>query len=577
MVFGKHLNKYYLKYWYLFLLGILALIAVDYAQLMIPDIIQQIIDTPFEWSFLLRQCGYIVAIAFSMFLGRILWRITILRAGFYIEADLRKEMFLHSEKCSAHFYQENKTGALMALYTNDLESIQENLSFGTINVIDIVFLGGLAIYKMLRLNWILGLLALIPMTILMLFGIFVGRYFDIKYDIRQKAYDSLSDFSQENFTGFSVIKAFVKELQEKKEFARLNEKNRCANIDYVRFGAIFDTAIDLLTYSVVITTILVGGYFATHQSNISAGQLAQFLGYFDTLIWPILAVGNLINIRSRCKVSLKRVSELLDSPIEIHNASQTISPQWKGNIVWKDFSFSYPQKEMEVLSHINMSIQAGETIGIVGKIGSGKTTLVSLLLHLYNIERGHLFLDGVDLMDIPLYELREHIGYCPQDNFIFSDTIKNNINFADKNYPFEKTQRATRFADLEENILAFPQQYDTPVAEHGVTLSGGQKQRVSIARAVIKDPTILILDDSVSAVDIKTEQIILQHIQEERKGKTTLIIASRVSTVKDLDKIAVLRHGKLEAFGSHESLMETSKTYRHMVELQQLEKEVEEL
>lgn len=585
MLFGKHINQYYLRYFWAFVLGIAALIAVDYFQLLVPELLAKIINETSEgnltFDFLSGICTNILIIAFVMFLGRFTWRLTLFGGAVRIQSDLREKMFIYSEKLSQRYYKENKTGALMALFTNDLETIEEAFGSGTIMMIDAFFLGGLAFYKMFRLNWMLALMALIPLAILAICGVFVGRVMSMKFEKRQKAYDELSDFSQENFSGIRVIKAFVKEVQEMRAFAKVNEFNRQANLEMARYATKIDVLIGLLTNSMVIIIYLIGGFlvFLTSKEtpgiDFKVGNITEFIGYFDALIWPMMALAQIINLRSRAKTSLRRVSALLDEKIDIKDDQIVFVEELKGKIQFDHLDFKYPDGDDTVLKDISFTIEAGESVGIIGKIGSGKSTLINILLRLYNIENNKVFVDDIDLMKLPIKKVRENIGYVPQDNFLFSDTIKNNIAFAEQNIDNDKIEDAAEFADVKENIVAFKDGFNTVTGERGVTLSGGQKQRISISRAILKNPSILILDDSVSAVDLKTEEKILSNIGKHRQGKTTLLIASRVSTVQKLDKILVMNDGRVEAFGTHKELLKTSSTYKHMVELQRLENEVE--
>ncbi len=581
MLFGKIINKYYCKYWYLLLIGVLALLLVDTAQLMLPKILGELVNNMKDFGTvdhngLTRVVLSIFGIGFAVFVGRILWRVTILRAGFLVEADLRKEMFLHAEKLSVRYYQEQKVGAMMALFTNDLETIQQVVSDGTIFAVDAIFLGGLSFVNMITLNWQLGLIASIPLVLLVASSGIIGRYMSKKQKERQEAYEQMSDFAQENFTGLAVIKAFVKEVYELKAFAKINQKNENANVEFVRLSVLLDIVIDVLVYSIIVLVFAVGGYFVFEQKHgFDAGAVTEFAGYFNTIIWPMLAIAQIINLRSRGKTSLNRISVLLNEEPEIVDLMPVEMNSIRGDIEFKDFSFTYPSASKETLSNLTLTIKQGETIGVVGKIGSGKTTFVNLFLHLYNVENDKFFIDGVDIMKIPLKLLRESIGYVPQDHFLFSDTISNNITFGRQEATFKEIEEASVFSDIDENISSFPKQYETFVGERGVTLSGGQKQRISLARAILKDPSILILDDAVSAVDVKTEETILSNIERVRKGKTTIIVASRVSTVKNVNRIIVFNNGQIEAFASHEQLLKTSPTYQRMVELQELEKEVE--
>ena len=589
MVFGKYVNKFYKKYFWHFFFGILTVIFVDYIQLFIPAITGRIIDSitnggisEGNWQFLIEQIIYIALVGLGMFVGRFLWRICIFGEAVLVQSDLRFDMFEKTEKLSQRYYKVNKTGAILSYFSNDLETIEESFGFGIVQMIDGVFLLVMSLIKMFKLQGVLTLLLLIPVVLLGLCAFFVDKLMEKKYEKRQKAFEDMSDYAQENFTGIRVIKAFVKERKELKQFAKEAKKNKDTNIEYVKVSSLLEVLFDALIY-VIFGIILLGGSYLVYLNikssgveGITIGSLIEFIGYADTLIWPIFALAGTINLIARARTSLKRISNLLDEKVEIVDDRVVCPTDLKGEIEFKNFNFAYPDDEKTlILKDVNIKIKAGETIGIVGKIGSGKSTLVNMLFRLYNVEDNTLFIDGYDIMHLPIRMVRDTIGYCPQDNFLFSDSIRNNIAFSNPDMSLEEVEKAAEFADVRSNIEEFKDKYETLIGEKGVSLSGGQKQRISIARAIVKDPKILVLDDSVSAVDVKTEETILHNIQKDRKGKTTILIASRVSTVKALDKIIVMNDGKVEAFGTHEECLKNSKTYTRMVELQSLEKEME--
>src|SRR5574344_103526 len=587
MLFGKHVNKFYKKYFWYFFFGIITLIAVDYIQLFIPEIIGNVVDELTNGTISLEHLDplyqniiYILLVGVGMFIGRFLWRICVFGESTRIQCDLREEMFLKTEVLSQRYYKENKTGAILSYFSNDLDTIEESFGVGIIQFVDGVFLLILSLVKMFKVDLTLTLFCLIPLVILCACAFIVDKLMEKRYEKRQKAFEDLSDFAQESFTGIRVIKAFVKEKQELKAFAKEAKNNKDTNINYVRLSALLDVMFDLLIY-IIFTLILFGGSYYVYQysqgnAGLTVGQLITYIGYLDTIIWPIFALASIINLMARGRTSLRRISSLLDEKVEIVDDKVVTPDDIKGDIEFKNFNFKYPDdKNTETLKNINLHIKAGETVGVIGKIGSGKSTLVNMLFRLYNVEENTLFIDGYDIMHLPIKFIRSNIGYCPQDNFLFSDTIKSNISFSDSTANEEKVIEAADFSDVKDNIEEFKDGYNTLIGEKGVSLSGGQKQRISISRAIIKNPAILVLDDSVSAVDVKTEEVILKNIRKLRKGKTTILIASRVSTVKDLGKILVLKDGEVEAFGTHEECLKNSKTYARMVELQTLEKEME--
>ena len=594
MLFGKYINKYYAKYFAYFATGVLMLIFVDVLQLFIPEFLGEIIDffdngtVAGHEQEIYNIVIYVIGVAFGMFIGRVVWRLSIFRASTGIEASLRHEMFLKAERLSQRYYHETKVGNIMNWFTTDLETIEEYFGWGTVQLVDAGFLSIFVLVKMFISDWVLTLIALIPILLIVLWGAMVEKHMQMKWELRQKETDKLYDFAQENFTGIRVIKAFVKETQQLHAFAKIARKNKDVNVDFVRLSVLFDVLISVIIALITAIILGFGGWFVYsfttgtpvnifgYEIEFTAGELVTFIGYFDLLIWPMMALGQIFTMRSRAKTSLRRVTSFLDQEEEIHNIKDPIILKGiKGEIEFKDFSFSYPDGQDNSLSNVSIKINKGETVGIVGKIGSGKTTLVNSLLRLYNIPKGKIFIDGIDIMDCEIASLRNVIAYVPQDNFLFSDKLRNNIAFSNKDLPFENIKNAAIFADVDSNIVNFKDGYDTISGERGVTLSGGQKQRISIARAYIKESPIMIMDDSVSAVDIKTEETILSHIKENRKNMTTLVVASRISTVQSLDKILVLNNGNVEGFGTHKELLKVSPTYQKMVYLQELEKEVE--
>ncbi len=596
MLLGRHINKYYLKYWWMFLIGVIGMVAVDYFQTLIPEYLGRLVDlfdsadsvSNIDMAILKEIIIGVIIVGVVMFAGRVIWRFSLFGASRKIEAGIRHDMFLKSTRLSQRYYHENKVGAVMAWFTNDLETVEEFLSWGSVMLFDAVFLSVLVIVKMVMLDWVMTLILLIPVVLIIVWGALVEKFMAMKWDERQKQFDNLYDFSQESFTGIRVIKAFVKETQQLHQFAKIARKNKDTNINFVKISVLFDVIISLIITTISAIIFGVGGYFVYsyvtgnpvilggHAVELSAGQLITFIGYFDTLIWPMMALGQIVSMRSRAKASLKRVSNFLDQEEEIKNPDNAIKLEnVEGKITFNNFTFAYPNSKINALENITFEIEAGQTIGIVGKIGCGKTTLVNSLLRLYNLNKCEVFIDGNDIMDCDIDSVRDVIGYVPQDNFLFSDTVHNNIAFSDRDIDMDRVQDAAEFACVHDDIEGFKEGYETVTGERGVTLSGGQKQRVSIARAYVKDAPILILDDSVSAVDVRTEETILKNIAEQRKGKTTIVIASRVSTVAHMDKILVLTDGKVEAFDSSENLQESSETYKKMVFLQALEKEVE--
>ena len=490
-----------------------------------------------------------------------------------VETDLRERMFDHCKDLSHQYYQVNKVGNMMSLFTNDLSTINECFGDGTLMLVDAVALTGLAIYKMSKLDSTLTILAFIPMILLFAVGTFVGKFMTKKWEERQEKFSQLSDFSQENFSGIAVIKAFVKEFKELWAFKKLNKENEDVNIEFTRISTLLHISVTFFVQSVVCVILGYGGYLV-YQGDFKVGELIEFYGYFTSIIWPIMALSMLIDMTSRGRASLKRISELLDAKPDVKDSSDVEDVDFiRGDIEFKNLNFMYPDGDYDVLENINFKINAGENVGIIGKTGSGKTTIVDLILRVYNVPDDSLFIDGRDVNTIPIKKLRDFCAYVPQDNFLFSDTIENNIAFSGNSTSSDEVVRAAKLSDVHENISEFPSKYATILGERGVTVSGGQKQRISIARALMKEASILILDDSVSAVDTKTERVIIDNLRENRRGRTTILIAHRISTVEKMDKIIFVDEGKIKAVGTHENLIETCPDYKLMVELQKLEEE----
>jgi len=587
VIFGKYINRYYLKNAPVLLLGLLALLMVDYIQLLIPQFYRLVINgvnlgqvvvngqtLPFTKEVLLQHiCLPMIWIVVLMVIGRFLWRICFFGSAVQVAANLRERMFDHSRQLSQQYYQVNKVGNLMSLYTNDIDTIQECFGDGILMFFDALVLGLMALYKMWRMDYKLTLLALIPALIMFGIGTVMGTAMTKRWEERQQAFSDLSDFAQENFSGIAVIKAFVKELKELMAFRKLNKQNEEINVIYTKIATLLEVLVTLFVESVICVILGYGGYLV-YQGRFNAGQLVEYIGYFEAIVWPIMAISMLIEKTSRGKASLNRITELLDAPIDVADrpgVQELQNPQ--GSVEFRHLTFRYPDGEYDVLQDISFTIHPGESVGIVGKTGAGKTALVDLLLRTYNVPDGTLFVDGKDVNTLSIHSVRAACAYVPQDNFLFSDTIAHNIGFGVDDASPEMIDHAASLADVRDNIVDFKDGYETVLGERGVTVSGGQKQRISIARALLKDAPILILDDSVSAVDTRTEKIILDNLKSSRANKTTLLIAHRISTVERLDKIIFLDDGKIEAVGPHDELYTSCPKYRRMVDLQRLEDE----
>ena len=484
MIFGRHINRYYFKYAAWLVLGLISLVTVDYMQLEIPKLYRMVINgmnsgsvavdgvrLAFDMDFLLdRICMPMVGIILAIVFGRFLWRVCFFGAAVRLETDLRDRMFGHIKELSQEYYQVNKVGNLMSLFTNDLDTVQECFGWGVMMFFDTLLMGTLAVGNMWRMDRMLTLLSMIPMALLLAAATVIGRQMMIKWDIRQEAFSRLSDFSQESFSGIAVIKAFVKEAVELMAFRKLNEENEEANIAHTRYSVLLRILVMLFVESVVCIILGYGGYLV-YKGRFNAGQLVEFIGYFNAVVWPIMAVSELIDMTSRGKASLNRLEELLDAEVTVADREGAKElKNVRGDIEFRHLSFRYPGSETEVLKDISVAIQAGENIGLVGKTGSGKTTLVDLLLRTYNVPDGTLFVDGMDVNDVKIQDLRACCAYVPQDNFLFSDTIENNIAFGVEGCDSEAVTRAAELADVHNNIREFQEGYATVLGERGVTI-----------------------------------------------------------------------------------------------------------
>ncbi len=588
MIYGKSIKKYYIQNWYWFLIGVVTIALIDYLQLLIPGLIGQIVD---GLENLTIDMDGIISILMTMAIyvliimaGRFIWRMSILGASRRFDYGLRNDMFAHAEKLSNEFYSEHKVGGLMAYFTNDIETVRRTVGFGMVMVVDALFMGGLAIYRMYLIDATLTLFTAVPMFVIAIVGSHIGRKMRSKFKEAQKAFEDLSDYTNESLSGIRVIKAFVKEMLDMRQFLSVNANAKQKNIEFVRMQAMLDTFVRTFISLIFVIILGYGGYlvYITNElgaaSRLTPGRLVEFFYTFNLLIWPMMAIGRIINMRSRGKASLQRIETILDEPIDVKDADDVLDiDTLHGDIEFRHMTFRYPDGKTDVLKDINFHIKAGETVGILGRTGSGKTSIVDLLLRIYNVEEGSIFLDGHDIMKLPLVTVRDSIGYVPQDGFLFSDSIRNNISLSFSKNPtlHRDVEQAATLSAVHDNIVEFSDGYDTVIGERGVTLSGGQRQRVAIARALIKNSPIMILDDSVSAVDTSTEVTILKNLKQVRKGKTTLLIAHRITTIKSADKIIIVDNGEVLDVGSHDELYERCEFYRDMVERQRLEDEME--
>lgn len=581
MIFLKHFRHYYLKYGISFFLGVAILVVIDWYQLEIPRTVKEIIDgvenqTLTMVSQALWPLLTIVIITVGITIGRFFWRILLFGNGRKIESDIRQEMFEHATKLDQNFYSHEKIGGLMSYFINDLGAVRELYGFGLLMIVDGLVLGIFVLIRMFALDWVMTLYAFIPIALMGVLVFFLELRMEKKFKLRQEAFENASDFAQESFTGITVIKAYVREAVESFGFKVKSQDVYDKSMAHTRYAIIVNIIVESMI-SIVILAIIAFGSILIATGDMSSGELTEYISYFFTLLWPVFAISMFLNINSQAQASAKRIYAFLESKPIVKEATDAFNNvTLDGSLSFNNLTFTYPDAEEPVLKDITFAIKAGEMVGILGRTGSGKSTLVELLLHVYNVEEGMIRYGKYDHTKLALKTLREHIGYVPQDNFLFSDTIKNNIGFAFDKIDEQALVEVGKLSDIHDDVMAFKDKYETTLGERGVTISGGQKQRVSIARALAKDPTILILDDSVSAVDTKTEEDIIKNLRRVRKGKTTLMIAHRISTVRKLDKIVLIEQGRLVGFGSHAELIKNNPLYKEMYNLQKLEELVGE-
>lgn len=573
--------QYIKKHKFQYLAGILTLFVVDFANLFIPQLTGTITDGltahTMDWNGVKSCLLAIFLLGLTLTIGRFLWRYFLFGASRSIERELRDTMFAHLEKMDVEYYNEHKTGDLMTRFTSDLNSIRMAIGPAIISLFDGTVMAVMVIFQMMiYVNVKLTLVALIPMFLISIGEIFYGKIMHPRYLARQEAVSDLTDFVQESFSGVRVIKAFVRERSECAAFARQNRNTMNKNLKVVGLLSVVMPLLDVIIGFSSLAALIYGGYMAL-IGEITLGRFVAFNQYINMLVWPMLACGDAINMFSQGAASIKRVKEVFDSKPEVSDAKD-VAPvdALKGEITLSHLTFIHHGHTEPTLKDISLNVPAGSTLAIIGRTGNGKSTLVNLLLHLYNAKSGMIFFDGRDINTIPLKTLRENIAYVPQDNFLFSDTLKANIAFGVEGEDMDAITEATQAACIHDSIALFPAGYDTIVGERGVTLSGGQKQRSSIARALMKDAPILILDDALSAVDTDTEEHILRNLKKNRAGKTTILIAHRISTIQNADMILVLDDGIAKELGTHEELMKLNGIYRDMFEKQQLEAAVGE-
>ncbi len=575
----KSLLKHFAKYKWSVVVGVVCLLVVDGMQLVIPRIIKRVVDDLTAGGIAhgdLGRSGLLIAGLAAGIAGfRFLWRFLIIGTSRHIEEDLRNDIFAHLQRLSASYFATHKTGDLMAHATNDLNAVRMASGIGIVAMTDAIILGLATIGFMLALNVKLTLMALIPMPVIAIFTMRAGKLLHQRFERVQETFSDLTERVRESVSGIRVVKAYAQEDHELEKLSEVGRDYVKKNIHLIRIWGAFFPFIMMLSSMSVVIVIFLGGR-QVMLGEITTGDLVAFTSYLGILTWPMIAMGWVVNVVQRGSASMGRINKILDTPPEIADADDAIDPGTiEGEIEFRDVTFKYEDDLPPSLEDVSVLVRSGETLGILGRTGSGKSTVCNLLLRIYEATEGRVSIDGHDVTKLTLTALRRAIGYVPQDTFLFSDTIRENVRFGRPDASEEGVADAARIAGILDEIEAFPKGMDTLVGERGVTLSGGQKQRIAIARALLTAPPIVVLDDALSSVDTATEEKIQRELKRVLGGRTTIIVSHRISSIKHADQTIVLDDGRIIERGTHDELLERGGLYADIHERQLLEAEME--
>ena len=561
-----------------YLVGIVALVLVSVLNLIPPMVMGRVIDAITSGRLtqdeLLLHLFYLLLAAFGMYYLRYVWRMYILGTSYRLGQIMRSRLFEHFTKMSPAFYQNYRTGDLMAHATNDINALTRLAGGGVMSAVDASITALVTLLTMLfSISWQMTLVAILPLPFMAYATSRLGRKTHKAFGESQAAFSELNNKVQESVSGIKVTKSFGYQSDELASFQEVNDLTFQKNLQTMKYDSLFDPMVLLFVGSSYALTLLVGA-FMVQAGQVTVGNLVTFISYLDMLVWPLMAIGFLFNITQRGKVSYQRIESLLSQESPVKDPESPLDGIENGRLEYAINRFAF--EDEETLKDIHFSLEKGQTLGLVGQTGSGKTALIKLLLREYDVNQGAIYLNGHDIRAYRLADLRSLMGYVPQDQFLFASSILDNIRFGNPDLPFSAVEEATQLAQVYQDIQAMPQGFDTVIGEKGVSLSGGQKQRLAMSRAMILNPDILILDDSLSAVDAKTEFAIIDNLKETRKDKTTIITAHRLSAVVHADLILVMQNGQIIERGTHEDLLALDGWYAQTYQSQQLEMKGEE-